>query len=297
MDLREMRYIVELSKTKHMTHAANNLYISQPALYKALRKVEAELDTTLFYKHGSELFPTDTGKIVIENAQEILKMTSHMENAITATKDLRQGQIRIGFTSVVGTIYLPELLVEFQQKYPGIKLHIIEEGGAKLAELTENGGLDIAMVLRPVRSEALNEIPIIRNQQAVCVPKGHPWYTKNEIQIEDFKDEAFVTFNENFSVYDQIVQRFRAADIRPNIAFSGSDGQFIYKYALALKKPAIMPKPMIELYCNNDDIKILPFYPTFPWELCLIFPKNSFLSSASKAFITFIQEYLLTKYN
>lgn len=297
MDLREMRYIVELSKARHMTHAANHLYISQPALYKALRKVEAELDTTLFYKRGNELLPTDTGKIVIENAQAILNMASHMEKAITATKDLKQGEIRIGFTSVIGTIYLPELLVEFQQKYPEIQLHIVEEGGARLAELTENGDLDIAMVLRPVRSDALNEIPIIRSQQAVCVPKGHPWYTKNVIQIEDFKNEAFVTFNENFSVYNQIMEHFQAAGIQPKIAFSGADGQFLYKYALALKKPIIMPKPMIELYCNNDAINILPFYPAFPWELCLIFPKNSFLSSASKAFITFIQDYLLTKYN
>lgn len=297
MDLREMRYIIELSKTKHMTQAANNLYISQPALYKSLRKVEAELDTALFYKHGNELLPTDTGKIVIENAQNILNMASHMEDAITATKDLKQGKIHIGFTSVVGTIYLPELLVEFQQKYPGIKLHIIEEGGAKLANMTENGELDIAMVLRPVHSDALNEIPIIRDQQAVCVPFGHPWYSKDSIQIEDFEEESFITFNENFSVYNQIMERFREANVQPNIAFSGADGQFIYKYAIASKKVAILPKPMIELYCNNDDIKIIPFSPTFPWELCLIFPKNSFLSSASKAFITFIQEYLLTKYN
>ena len=296
MDLREMRYIIELSKTKHMTHAANNLFISQPALYKSIRKVETELDTVLFYKRGNELLPTDTGKIVIENAQKILKMASQMEDSITAAKDLKQGEVRFGFTSVVGTMYLPELLVKFQEKYPGIDLHLIEEGGARLKDMTEKGELDIAIVLRPVHSEHLNEIPIIRDQFAVCIPEGHPWYNRDEVTMEDFKNVPFITFNEHFSVYNLIMERFRAANTHPQMAFAGADGQFIYKYALASGHVAIMPKSMIELYCNNDPIKIATFSPSFPWELCLIFPKNIFLSSASKAMITFMQEFLLTKY-
>lgn len=296
MDLREMRYIIELSKTKHMTQAANNLYISQPALYKSLRKIEAELETTLFYKHGNELCPTDTGKIVIEKAQTILKMASQMEDAITATKDLKQGEVNIGFTSVVGTMYLPELLIEFQKKYPGIKLHMTEEGGTRLADMVETGDIDMAIVLRPVHSEVLNEIPIVRDQLAVCVPENHPWFSKEYVTVKDFENVPFITFNENFNVYTQVMEHFQAANVHPLLAFAGADGQFIYKYALSSRHIAIMPKPMIELYCNNDPIRIIPFSPSFPWELCLIFPKNTFLSSASKALITFIQEYLLTKY-
>ena len=296
MDLREMRYIIELAKTKHMTHAANNLYISQPALYKSIRKVETELNTTLFYKNGSELLPTDTGKIVIENAQNILKMTAQMENAITATKDLNQGEVRLGFTSIVGTMYLPELLVEFQKKYPGIKLHMTEDGGARLATLAEQGELDVAIVLRPVHSEVLNEIPIVSDQIAVCVPEDHPWFDKEFVTIQDFENMPFYTFNKQFNVYKLVMGRFREAHLQPHIAFAGNDGQFIYKYAFASKVPAIMPKPMIELYSKHDPIKIIPFRPSFPWELCLIFPKNTFLSAASKAMITFMQEYLLSKY-
>lgn len=296
MDLREMRYIVELSKTKHMTHAANNLYISQPALYKSIRKVEAELDTTLFYKHGNELLPTDTGKVVIEKAQNILRMAAQMEDAVTATKDLKQGEVKLGFTSIIGTMYLPELLIQFQKKYPGIRLHMIEEGGARLADMAENGELDIAIVLRPVHSEVLNEIPIVRDQIAVCVPENHPWYSKDYVTINDFENVPFITFNEHFSVYKLVMERFHAANIHPTLSFAGSDGQFIYKYAIASETIAIMPKPMIELYCKDDPVKVIPFSPSFPWELCLIFPKNAFLSSASKALITFIQEFLLTKY-
>ena len=55
MDLREMHYLLEIANTGHMTQAANNLFISQPALSKSLRKVENELGTELFYRDGNRL--------------------------------------------------------------------------------------------------------------------------------------------------------------------------------------------------------------------------------------------------
>ena len=168
MDLREMRYIIELSKTKHMTHAANNLFISQPALYKSIRKVETELDTVLFYKRGNELLPTDTGKIVIENAQKILKMASQMEDSITAAKDLKQGEVRFGFTSVVGTMYLPELLVKFQEKYPGIDLHLIEEGGARLKDMTENEMIAVSRNIYLMSSEMQKDLRGVKTVGRMC---------------------------------------------------------------------------------------------------------------------------------
>ena len=88
MDIREMRYFIELARTKNMTKAAQNLYISQPALHKALRKVEAELDTTLFCRQGNEFLPTDTGTILLEKAQSVLGLVAQMEDSIAATKNL-----------------------------------------------------------------------------------------------------------------------------------------------------------------------------------------------------------------
>lgn len=296
MDLREMRYVLELAKTKHMTAAANNLYISQPALYKSLKKIEHELDTSLFYKKDGELLPTDTGRIVIEKSQEILKMAVQMEDAITAAKNLKQGNVSFGFTSVIGTMYLPDLFIQFQKKYPGIKLVMREEGGTKLADLVEKGEIDMAIVMRPVHSDMLNEIPLIKNQLVACVPENHPWAEKTSVTINDFENMPIITFNENFNVYGQIMEHFRAVNLQPQFAFLGADGQFLYKYAMASNNVAILPKPMVNLFQTDEKIKVIPFSPTFSWELCLVFPKNTFLSSASKALITFIQEYLLIKY-
>lgn len=163
MDIREMRYFTELAKTKNMTKAAQNLYISQPALHKALRKVEAELNTTLFYRQGNEFLPTDTGIILLENSKSILNLVAQMEDSIAETKNLKRGKVHLGFPTVVGNLYMPDLLIKFQQIHPNIALHTTESGGAALAHMVTEGELDMAIIMRPVYSDALNEIPIIKN--------------------------------------------------------------------------------------------------------------------------------------
>ena len=292
MDIREMRYFTELAKTKNMTKAAQNLYISQPALHKALRKLEAELNTTLFYRQGNEFLPTDTGIILLENSKSILNLVARMEDSIAETKNLKRGKVHLGFPTVVGNLYMPDLLIKFQQIHPNIALHTTESGGAALAHMVTEGELDMAIIMRPVYSDALNEIPIIKNQMVACVNKSHPWASRNFVTIRDFKDVPFVTFDENFNIHTQLLERFRAENIQPDFALTSSSSQFLYKYATLSNSILILPIPMIELYCKDDPIKMIPFSPTFPWELSLIFRKNVFLSTAAKALINFIQEYI-----
>lgn len=115
MDLREMHYLLEIANTGHMTQAANNLFISQPALSKSLRKVENELGTELFYRDGNRLLPTDTGRIVIEKSSEILQLAANMNDAVDSTKNLKRGKVTLGCPSIVASLYLSELLINFNE--------------------------------------------------------------------------------------------------------------------------------------------------------------------------------------
>lgn len=291
MDIREMRYILEIERTRNVTHAAANLYISQPALHKALHKIEAEYETELFYKEGRELLPTDTGKILLEKAREILRIAKTMENQIVAAKELRTGEITIGYPSVVASIYLPDVIIDFQNKYPGINLHTVEEGGSTLLEMTREGTLDASIVMGPVFCDGINEIPIICDQIVACVPARHTWADRSFVRFADFRDVPFVSFTEGFNVHRLLLDKFREENIRPRFAMQGKDSQFLYRYATRSGNILILPAPMINLNRNSDDIRLIPFRPRAPWDLCLIYRKNTYLSAAAKAFINHIQTH------
>ena len=295
MDIREFRYIAEIGKTKHMMSAAQNLYISQPALHKTLRKVESELGMSLFFRRGNELWPTDTGEIVLKTAREVARLMGQMNNAIEATKDLKCGRVALGFPSIVGTLYLPEILIQFKAKYPGISLYTFEAGGRELTDRVVAQTLDMAIVMRPIYSSALNEVPLIKNQVVVAVSKDSPLASRQFVTLKDLADVPFNTFDASFNMCIQLVERFHAENITPTFAIQSASCQFLQSLSRRSGTPLILPRPLIDFYDDdsNSPLVKIPFQPAFPWELCLIFPKNTALSAACKAMISHIQESFL----
>ena len=297
MEIRELRYIAEIAKTKHMSTAANNLYISQPALHKTLRKVESELGTELFYKNKSDLIPTDTGKVVLKQAEVIINSIDNMNSDIAAIKNLKQGVVKIGYPSIVGEMFLIDAFVEFSKKYPEILLETYEAGGSALDSMVTNKEIDVAIIMRPIHSETLNEIPLVSDQVAVRVNKTHPFANKPVINMSDLKDVPICTFDSNFNMRHQLDERFIFHQSLPTIELGCASCYFLYQYSVKSNGILILPRPIIEFFSDNEDDVIIPMAPTFKWELSLIFPKNDYVSKANKTMISFLQDYFLQNYS
>ncbi len=135
MDIRELQYILAISQTKSITRAAHDLFISQPALHKSLRKVEAELGTELFFKRGNELLPTEAGQVVLKYAREVQASMGALREDVAATRDLKLGNVSIGLPSIVAAMFFAPILTTFKEKYPGIQVHSVESGGVTLGEM------------------------------------------------------------------------------------------------------------------------------------------------------------------
>lgn len=292
MDTRELRYIQAVGKTRNMTRAAEMLYISQPAIFKTIKKAEAELNAPLFYKHGNELLPTDIGKIVLKYADEIEHKLQIMQDEINNVQNLKSGKVTIGFPSVVGTLYLPQPLSNFSRSYPEIELKTLELGGSALRDKVEDGEIDMAIVMRPVPSACLNELPLVSDIVTISVTPDHPFANRLFVTIPELKDVPFITFDSSFDIHNYLLKRFRAENIHPKLAYTGASCGFMYKMARASSYPLILPRPIIRHYDDGSYVDI-PFSPVFPWELSLIFRKNEYLSVAAKSLIQFLQTWFL----
>lgn len=290
MDIREMKYIDMIAQTRSMTKAAQKLHISQPALHKSLRKVEEEYDTAFFYRKGHESLPTDTGMIVLEYTRRTLDALNEMQEKILEIKNLKSGSVSLGFPAVVGTLYLPQALIDFQNAYPGIKLKTLEAGANELSALVENGTLDMAVLVRPIAHQALDEIPLLQDQVVASVTREHPWFDRSHVTPEDFASVTFNTFHPGFSVHTQLMDLFKSKNITPHIGFSGGSCEFLCQITALSNGILVLPRPIIESICKDDMAKI-PFAPAFPWELSLAFRKNSYLSTGAKALIQHLQAH------
>lgn len=296
MDIRELKYIQAVGRLHNMTKAADSLFISQPALFKTVKKVESELDSPLFFKQGNELLPTDIGKVVLQYADEIENIMNKMQDEIYNVQNMKSGKVTIGFPSVVGTLYLPQPLSDFCKKYPEIELKTLEKGGSALRKEVENGNLDMAIVMRHIQAPSLNELPIVNDVITVSVTRDHPLAKRPFVTAADLKDVPFITFDASFDIHQYILDRFHSEGIRPVTAFTGASCGFMYRMAKASSYPLILPRPMIRNYDDGSYVDI-PLSPILPWGLCLIYRKNEYLSVAAKTLMLFLQTYFLNAEN
>ncbi len=286
MEFREMKYLLEISRTGNIAQAAENLYITQPALRKTINKIESVYNAPLFYKEGRKLIPTEIGQEIIEFADSMLASEAILEAKIFDIQHLNTGVVSIGFPSYVANRFLTYKLFNFQKKHPNITLNTYEGGGSELTRMVLSGELDMAFVMRPVLSDEVNEINVIRDAVVCCVNKTNPLAEKGFVTLEDLKDSSIVTFNSNFNVPNILQRKFSEAGLSFEPKFVGEDPLFLFKYAMLAEYILILPYPMIHDFIDRDKHTLLPFSPAFPWEISIISRKSSYTSYAVQTLLS-----------
>ncbi len=118
MDIRTLRYFVEVVRQQSFTRAAEKLFVTQPTISKMLKNLEDELNCTLLIRDGRKLLLTDTGRVVFERGQAILGEFSQLESELSDINHLHKGVLRLGIPPMVGML-MAEPISRFRQRYPG----------------------------------------------------------------------------------------------------------------------------------------------------------------------------------
>lgn len=179
MDFKDLTYVVTLAKYQNYTNAAKNLYITQPALTKAIKKLETEMGEPLFIRKENSTVPTEFGLKYIQYAQSILNLKSSMDEELGALHAKKYPILKIGITHVSGRFLLSQTTIAFQRKYPHVQLSISENITSSLYDMVEKGELDFAVCIRPgspfyAPREDFDYMDVVTNEMVLAVPRSHP---------------------------------------------------------------------------------------------------------------------------
>ena len=294
MEIRELRYITEIARTGNLTKAAENLFVSQPNLSKVLRKLETELHAPLFYKEGKLLCPTEAGKVLLNGAKDILYQVEKIEDSIANLNKLEEGHVSLGIPSVVLRLYFSSILIDFKSRYPNIELDILEGGGVEMQEKVSSGQIDIGIAMRPIENSELNEFLILSDEVMVGMNNTHPLANKTSISLEDLSIYSYATFDSGYCLDKQLKDRLNSAGLCGKAALLTRECNTLTDFSKATNCLCIAPNPILNFY-EWPDMVIKPFSPTFPWELSVIYRKNTYLSPAVQAFIQTITDHFICR--
>jgi DNA-binding transcriptional LysR family regulator len=195
MTLEQLRIFLVVVEHMHFTRAAEELYITQPAVSAAIQNLETEYGVKLFYRIGRHIEITDAGKLLQVEAKTILDRVTLTERGLKEFNDLQRGELKLGSSLTIGNYWLPEKISEFQRSYPGISINCTLANTEEICLGTASGQFDIGLVegeVKPALKNYLEEEIIESDRLVIIVGQSHPWFKRDRILLSEFKTTDWV---------------------------------------------------------------------------------------------------------
>ena len=186
MEIRVLRYFLEIAREGSMTRAADALHVSQPTLSKQMKDLESELGKKLFRLSSASVRLTEEGMLLRKRAEDILDMVDKTTEEFLQLDDITGGEVRIGCAESCQIKYLARTVKHFKEKYPLFRFHITSGGTEQVAERLDRGLFDFAVIVEPPDLSRYNYLEIPETDRwGIVVRKDHPLARKKAVAAED----------------------------------------------------------------------------------------------------------------
>lgn len=214
MQIAQLQGLVEIARAGTIGRAAEQLFITQPALTARLKALEDELECALVVRGrgGSRL--TDAGLALLPYAERAI---AAMDEGAQRARELaggRSGAIAIGAAPAVSAYVLPQILRLLRAKYPDTQLSVRSGHSEELLELVLRGEVQVG-IMRPLRHPDIAVTPVYEDSLVLVAHRGHSFTRRQRIRMQDLATEQLVTFDRASSYHELTRVLFRSAGVRP----------------------------------------------------------------------------------
>ncbi|WP_429035831.1 LysR substrate-binding domain-containing protein [Aeromonas media] len=289
MDIRALRYFVELVREKSFTRASEKLFVTQPTISKMIRNMEEELGQPLLNREGHSFTLTDSGQVLFARGQLILAQMQQLEAELADLQSLQHGRLALGIPPMVGHVYA-DLIRAYRSRYPKVELSIVEYGGRRIEQAVLEGELDLAITMLPTREEGvLSALELDCYPIQVVLPDLPRWRGDSEIRLADLQEEPFLLYTQAFTLSERLEQACQQAGFVPQVAARSSQWDFLTAMVRSGMGVAFLPEPICRRL-TPDGLVLRPLLPELSWRLGVIWPAKRYLSRTAEAWLALCRE-------
>jgi len=292
MELHQLAYFESVSRHLHFTRAAEELNVAQPSVSQQIRKLESELGSPLFHRMKPRVALTEAGKTFLPHARAVLQQLEEARIEVQELSGLAKGSLAVGAPPSVGTHLLPSALAAFGRRRPGIRLSFREGGSRTLVQLLEEGELDLAVVIQPIRHPVLETLPLLEEELLLAVPRQHRLaQTRRRVPLGELADEPFVLLREGaYDIRDQTLAACRRAGFEPRVGLEGGEMGSVLRFVEAGMGLAILPAMVLrDLDPRSGPCAVRIQRPKLTRSLVLARRRDRYFSAAAREFATVLQ--------
>lgn len=186
MEIRVLRYFLEIARTSNMSRAAETLHISQPTLSKQMKDLEQELGKKLFRRGSSSVSLTDEGMLLRKRAEDILDMVDKTTDEFKALDTVTGGEVHIGCAESHQIKYLARTIKKFREDYPLFRYHLTSGNTEQVVERLDRGLIDFAVIVEPPNLSKYNYLEVPETDTwGLIMKKDDPLASRDRIEVDD----------------------------------------------------------------------------------------------------------------
>ena len=313
IESRNIAYILAVNAEHSFSRAAEKYYISQPALSKAVSKVEQQLGIALFDRSSIPLKPTAEGERIIAYFQRIQDAQSELSDYCEAYHRKQKSDLRIGAPSFFCTYVLPPMIAAFQAEHPAVTIRLIEANDHDLREFLQAGAVDVGLSVEGDMPSDLESFVQQYEQIILAVPKALPINealpgkalsydiikrgrinapSTPAVPLSTFAGENFIFLRKGNDMYRRGYQACLDAGFEPKISIELDQLMTAYYLAEAGQGVAFIRS---DIPCYVGKPKNLLFYkidhPSMTRPVRVLLGRNGSGSQVLESFLTYLKNF------
>jgi DNA-binding transcriptional LysR family regulator len=258
MELRQIRFFLELSDELHFGNTSEKLFVTQSALSRQIKALEEELGITLFERTKRRVKLTVAGQFLREQWQRLLKDINNIHKQGIQIHEGKYGRIIIGYPGSIAYRFLPELLTNLNHEFPHLKVELVEPTDHTFEQLLLNYQMDLGFRREPAVNPILQSICLYAETFALVVPANHYLTEENFKGFQELADEKFIISGLHHSTLyvASLHSIFNAYNFTPNVYIESDFGATIL--SLVAKGLGLSILPSSYSFSAQPGIRFIP---------------------------------------
>lgn len=231
LELRHLRYFRKLAAELHFGKAAEQLYLTQPALSRQIKQLEEILEVSLFLRTKRSVQLTKAGEYLLRECSLLFDHLEFVKDNLKHIQHGDDGELRIGFVGSAMQSVIPDLLTQINAESPGIHSVLTELPNQQQIDMLKNDQLDLGFIRTLRLPSGIEKLDVLEETFCLVLPADHPLDQDHFRTVSDLRDEAFILFSSQYShgYFDKIMSIFEDAGFTPQVAHESVHAASIFR--------------------------------------------------------------------
>lgn len=310
----QIEYMLVLAEERNYSKAAKRLFVTQPSLSQMISNLESQLKVQLFDRSTSPIRLTQAGEIFVDYAMKIKMEENNMIRKLSDLQELKTGTLKIGTSPFRASCLLSRSIAEFQKRYAGITVSVIEDDIQSLENGVMNGTLDLVICLTPSDSQNFHIDELAAEKVYLAIAKDNPineelkdyrltaedirvnsprLFQTKPLQFSAFKKEKFILLEDSEYDMELVSSLCEKTNIEPKGTLSTKYVETAFSFALTGLGAALIP----DTYIRFGNILNHPYYYEIDDtrtenSIVLLSKRNNYLSQAAKEYCMILKQLI-----